>query len=420
MADHRAALRKDGFSLLTRRRVALAHFVWYVEMEVEQVRALRLVEETILQLVAAGVDDPDSLAELMGLDECNIVPEVIADLLRKNALRHDEGVLLVSAGGAAVLSAMALRETTRSEERLFHDPYRDRIALVSSEREHLSDSERRAAGLPGLPVPPELTRTELQNRHLEIQASLDERDKRRSGASASQVELLRVLPRGAPHFVWEEADIEVWHDPIDDARWDWRVLVDDIEDDLVRARLLELEDDGADIVSLDEAPRGVDSSWLDALLSELFESSSPITDQLDMREAAMNGGRAIVFIGPSGAMGATDVHVLHGIAELLDTGVECIRIATTMPVARKPAMADPVLAIVEHMAAEEPKRVIARDAPSPLAHGLLAVDGERVYVTRYRFAPYSLRPGRGIWWTETRSVSLEVFGDVAPRINALF
>lgn len=420
MADHLSTLRADGFKFLTRRRVALAHFLWFVELEVEQERALRLVEETILRLISTGVDDPDRIAELMGLDESNIVPEAIADLLRKNAVRHDQGVLQVSAGGTAVLSNMALRETARIEERLRHDPYRDRIVLVGAEREHLSDTERRAAGLQGVPVPRELTRIELQNRHLQLQALLDERAKLTTGAVASRVALLRVLPRGTPHFVWEEADLEVWRHATDDSRWEWRLLVDDVEDEFVRGRLRELEDDGADVIPLDEAPSNAESSALDRALSDLFERASPVADGLGARDAAVNGAREITFVGPAGATGGADVHVLLAIADRLDADIERVQIATTRNVGKRSPMADPMLAAVERIRAEAASKIVVGDAPSPLVHGLLAIDGERAYVTRYLFAPYSRRPGKGIWWPEVRSVSSEAFRAVSPRIDALF
>jgi hypothetical protein len=406
MMDHLASLRADGFVLLARRRVALAHFIWYVELEVEQERALRLVEETILRLIAAGVDHPDRIAELMGLDESNIVPDAIGDLLRKSALRHDQGVLHVSAGGSAVLSKMALRETARSEERLHHDPYRNRIALVGAERDHLSDSERRSMGVPGLPIPRELTRTELQNRHLDVQLLLTERAKRAETSAATAVELLRVLPAGAPHFIWEEADVEVWHHETDDARWDWRILVDGVEDDVVRARLRELEDDSADVIPLDEASNNTEASSVDGLLSDLFDGGSPVAGGLGAREAAVGRARAIAFIGPSGAMGANDVHLLAGIAERLEADVERVQIATTWSAtAKRSGMADPTLALVDRLIAVAPAKVTAREAPS-LAHSVLTLDGERAFVTRYRWSAFHRRPNRGLWWPEVRAVDV--------------
>jgi hypothetical protein len=351
----------------------------------------------------------------MGVDESEIVADAIAELLRKNALRHDKGRFEVSAGGAGVLASMALRETIRLDERLHHDPHRDRIALVD-EREHLSESERRAMGLQGLPIRRELTRSELQSRHLDVQLLLTERAKRLDTRPAPAVELLRVLPRGEPHFVWQEAELEVWHHPSDPGRWQWRILLDDIEDESVRERLRELEDDGAEVIPLDEASGEPDASELDDALSDLFDKAPPLAGG-DRRETLISEARSIVFIGPSGARGRSDVHVLAAIADRLEGDVERVDVAVG-PTAGRPPMGDPSRAVVERMRALANGRLTVEDVPQ-LGHGFLMLNGQRGFVTRFYWASYARRAGRGLWWSDARELPPDVLEQSKSRVLGL-
>ncbi len=83
MADRSAELAGEGFERRVTIPAALAHWIWTVDLLFEQDRRLRLVDETVLRLVGAGVSDPDRIAELMGLSESEIIPGAIANLMRR-------------------------------------------------------------------------------------------------------------------------------------------------------------------------------------------------------------------------------------------------------------------------------------------------------------------------------------------------
>ncbi|MBI3723617.1 hypothetical protein HY251_06645 [bacterium] len=123
-----AQLVAEGFELIETFRVGLPHFVWRVDIDIEFDRELRLVEETVLKLVAADLGDPARIAALMGLDDGRIVPTTVVDLLRKGAVSHRDGRFGLTPMGSNILERAATRETARLDAvELRHDPYRNEL-----------------------------------------------------------------------------------------------------------------------------------------------------------------------------------------------------------------------------------------------------------------------------------------------------
>ncbi len=403
MADRSAELAGEGFVRWVTIPAALAHWVWTVDLVFEQDRRLRLVDETVLRLVGAGVSDPDRIADLMGLSESDIIPGAIANLMRLGALIHDGGIRVTDGGGAA-LARSSLREARRDTMQLHLDLHRGAVAVTTGRLDLLSSTEMRGRGMHQLPLPPEPTQRDLTSMHLLVQASLETRLREAGGTSA--IDLLRVIPADTPQTLFEEVDVEVWHRSNDGA-WRWRVLVDGLDDDAVTRSLRVLEDEGGDIIP--SVPDRLDDAMAEAdrTLSELFSGAAPSQEQTRF-EAIASGGE-VIFLVPAFPLAFADLEILHRLEE----EGRSIRVVVALPADGPGGRRNPD-PLHELFARLRRSGVSTSECRGPLRHGVL-ICGPHAFIARYAIAAIAARPGRGVPRAEVRSAA----GDVVPALRDL-
>jgi len=160
--DRSKQLVAEGFELAATRAVALPFTIWKVNLEVEFDRELRLAEETVLRLIAAGVTKPDQISSLMGLSPGVIVQATIVNLLRKGLVSHIDVLAVTPLGRQAIHSQIAKGQRTYEDIHLEHDPYRNSFQWKTDEASLKSHKDVKEAGLHSLPIPIELTRLDVE------------------------------------------------------------------------------------------------------------------------------------------------------------------------------------------------------------------------------------------------------------------
>jgi hypothetical protein len=243
-----------GFQRVGVVKVALPHFVWKVDVDVEFDRDVRLVEETVLGLVAVGVGAPDRIAELMGLDDGRILTSTVVELLRRGLLGHRDGSLTISTTGKDVLSVSRSREVRRREDvELRHDPYRNELKWALAEHELKKESVERE-GIHALPTPSAMSPTRLESRYADLQALVDREgfpwdspDDRKFNEKRRR-EIVRLSALKC-YVAYREATLEVWRHP-ERTEWQWRLIGGESEHPEVAAQMAALESEGHDIVPL--------------------------------------------------------------------------------------------------------------------------------------------------------------------------
>lgn len=406
MSDRSAELASQGFTRRVTIPSALAHWIWAVDLVFEQDRRLRLVDETILRLVGAGISDPDRIAKLMGLGDSEIVPGAIANLMRRGALFHDGSIRLTDGGGAA-LARSSLREPRRDAAQLHLDLHRGFVEVKSGRLDLLTTTEMRGRALHQLPLPQEPTQRDLHARHILIQASLEARLGEAGGSST--VDLLRVVPSDTPQALFEEIDIEVWHRQADGA-WQWRALVDGLDDDSVSRSLRALEEEHGDVIPLVPA-REETVNVADTGLAEFFESASPTPEHT--RFEAIEAGGDVLFFLPSFPLGFADLSILHRLGE--EEG-RVIRVVACVPEASEGRRnADPLQDLFANL---RRRGISTRRCDLTLHYGVLFC-GARAFIARYRVESIAGRSGRGFPWAEVRAVAADAVAalrDLVTRI----
>lgn len=91
MLNRTKQLQEEGFRQIRSLPVLLPHQLWKVDIEVEEERPLRHVDETVLRLVDAGVTGREDLMELMGTEPDVAVPRALGRLLKHGALSPQDG-----------------------------------------------------------------------------------------------------------------------------------------------------------------------------------------------------------------------------------------------------------------------------------------------------------------------------------------
>ncbi|MGH7296562.1 MAG: hypothetical protein ACRELB_16610, partial [Polyangiaceae bacterium] len=282
-------LAAEGFERIGVFAAAVPHFVWKVDLDVEFDRDLRLVEETVLGLVSAGVGAPKAIADLMGLDDGRIVPTTLVDLLRRGAIGHRDGTFTVGPLGVDMLKRAASREVRRyTDVELRHDPYRDELRWSFDEPE-LKEKDVRDTGRRALPAPSALGATTLESRYREVQGLLEreglpfDTPDEKEAKERRRREIVRVI--SVKHYVaWREAELEVWY-RADRADWRWRLLRGGGEEAEVSVKLAELESEGHEIVPLEERREltlGPKAAEVHATAEELRRS--PVAGVLETHE----------------------------------------------------------------------------------------------------------------------------------------
>lgn len=329
--DRSRTLTEEGFEHIATRTVALPHFVWRVDLDVEEDRHLRLAEELVLGLIAQGLTGPDDLERALGLDPGVIVGASVVNLLRAGMLAH-QGKLEVTEAGRRALVEELTREVVRKEDvKLRHDPYRDQLAWALEGGREWNARDVRVAGLPVLPHPSELSPSELEIRHDEVQSLLSRFGypwedgiqtssvkNRRDGAQVQPParDIVRLAARKM-YVAYRTAELEVWHHTNDD-EWQWRLLHDGGEDEPISQALKQLEADGETILpmeSIDESPLSHDGAEVHHAVEEAQQFSAPLVLDTDdhrtaLKEAIGEARSELIIISPWLRTAAVDDELL--------------------------------------------------------------------------------------------------------------
>ncbi len=402
-------LAVEGFVRCTLLPSALAHWMWSVELVSEQDRRLRVVDETVLRLVDAGIVDPDRIAALMGVDESDIVPSSIANLMRAGALQHDAGIR-ITAGGRAALERVALREPTKEGVQLHFDPYTGAVEFAGSRDTFLSSSEMRSRGLHQLPIPPAPSERELFAKHLQIQGAFESALRAKGGTGA--VDLLRMIPAGEPVMVFEEVDLEVWHRS-SDRSWRWLLLRDTADETAASTLLRTLEDADADVLPFVPPCDSGKTSDLDRRLSELFVAAPDA--ETGARFGATSGAKNVTALLPPYPAGYADLALLLHVASFEhETAVQASIVfgGTTTAASKAP---DALRQVVDLLGRRGVRVASIGDA---IHHGALQCDGHG-FVMRYHVEAVDERRERGVPWVEVRTVEGEAFTKLRELLQSI-
>lgn len=327
--DRARQLVAEGFERVKIQAVALPHTVWKVSLEVEFDRPLTLAEETVLRLASAGVHDPGEMTRLMGLDAGVIVPATIVNLLQRQLLGQVAHLEIMPLGRQA-LADQRTRQSKTYELELRHDPYTNTF-LWNFEGPELKDSKQvRSMGLHVLPNAMELAPIDMEIRHAEVQNLLDrfglpfdERDTPK-GQRRVQRDIIRMTANGS-YQAWRQADLEVWHNA-ERAEWDWRLLYGGGENREISAALRSLQQDGVEILPLDDAPRAVPVSEVGEALHRVVEVARPRSKLLKteehrsaLRELIEASRREIIIVSPWLTTAAVDGELVAWLDRALQT-----------------------------------------------------------------------------------------------------
>ncbi len=276
--DRARQLIADGFERVKVQSVALPHNVWKVTLEVEFDRSLTLAEETVLCLVSAAVHDPGDMARLMGLDAGVIVPATIVNLLQRQLLGQMDRLEVMPLGRQA-LTDLRTRQSKVYDLELRHDPYTDTFLWGFDGAELKDPKQVRAMGLHVLPIALELSQLDVEVRHAEVQHLLngfglpfEDRDTPK-GPGRVQRDIIRMTANSS-YQAWRRADVEVWHNA-ERGEWDWRLLYGGGEDREISAALRALQQDGVEILPLEDRPPEVELSKVGEAVHQVVEAARP-------------------------------------------------------------------------------------------------------------------------------------------------
>lgn len=276
--DRARQLIADGFERVKVQSVALPHNVWKVTLEVEFDRSLTLAEETVLCLVSAAVHDPGDMARLMGLDAGVIVPATIVNLLQRQLLGQMDRLEVMPLGRQA-LTDLRTRQSKVYDLELRHDPYTDTFLWGFDGTELKDPKQVRAMGLHVLPIALELGQLDVEVRHAEVQHLLngfglpfEDRDTPK-GPGRVQRDIIRMTANSS-YQAWRRADVEVWHNA-ERGEWDWRLLYGGGEDREISAALRALQQDGVEILPLEDRPPEVELGKVGEAVHQVVEAARP-------------------------------------------------------------------------------------------------------------------------------------------------
>lgn len=306
--DRARQLVAEGFERVKVQPVAIPHTVWKVTLEVEFDRPLTLAEETVLRLVAAGVHDPSEMARVMGLDAGVIVPATIVNLLQRQLLGQVERLEIMPLGRQG-LADQRIRQSKTYDMELRHDPYTNTF-LWGFDGAELKDARYVRSNLYVLQNAMELAPLDVEVRHAEVQNLLDrfglpfEDREAPKGGRRVQRDIIRMTANGS-YQAWRQADLEVWHNA-ERGEWDWRLLYGGGENREISAALRALQQDGVEILPLEEAPRALPAmSDVGEVLHRAVEEARPRSRVIQteehreaLREAIEASRREIIIVSP--------------------------------------------------------------------------------------------------------------------------
>jgi hypothetical protein len=285
--DRARQLVADGFERVKVQSVALPHTVWKVTLEVEFDRPLTLSEETVLCLVSTGVHDPGEMGRLMGLDAGVIVPSTVVNLLQRQLLGQVDRLEIMPLGRQA-LTDLRTRQSKSYDLELRHDPYTDTFLWGFDGTELKDHKQVRTMGLHVLPIALELSQLDVEVRHAEVQNLLnrfglpfEDRDAPK-GPRRAQRDIIRMTANSC-YQAWRNADLEVWYNA-EREEWDWRLLYGGGEDREISAALRALQQDGVEILPLEDRPREVQISAVGEAVHQVVEAARPRSKLIQTEE----------------------------------------------------------------------------------------------------------------------------------------
>lgn len=321
-------LVSEGFERVKVQPVALPHTIWKLSLEVEFDRPLTLAEETVLRLVDAGVNEPREMSRLMGLDAGVIVPTTIVNLLERQLLAQMD-VLQITPLGRHDLREQRTRQSKTYDVEARHDPYADQFLWKFDSEELKQERQVRQRGLQALPPPSELRPLDVEVRHAEIQDLLNRRgfpfgskDDAPKGTRV-QRDIVRMVANGS-YQAWRPASLEVWHHP-QRGDWEWRLLYGGGEDKAISAALRRIQQEGMEILPLEEKPRELEVGPVGQTLHQVVEVTQPRSSIIetaghrDALRAAIDSARSeIIVVSPWLTTTAVDTELISWLSNALD------------------------------------------------------------------------------------------------------
>lgn len=322
MGTNRESLLSEGYQHIATRPVALPHHVWKAEIDIEFDRKLRVIEEAVLNLVGAGVTEPQFIQKLLGLQDEPIVPRYLAELMRNGLVAAVEDRLVLTTLGKRSLADNCARQRDTKSVDFRHDPYRDEFLWDFEDASEVKDRDLDAAGLVALPRPTGLTHAQVQLRLPELQ-KLTERDglpfeerKKPKGDRVRRPEVLRVRPDKA-YTAYRRAELEIWYREASD-EWRWLLFMAGGEIPQASAKLQEMEADGQVILPVEDRDRfkaGPKEEALQQALREVARAAIPsILETADHRpaleQAIKEATRNLIIISPWIRTAAVDQEML--------------------------------------------------------------------------------------------------------------
>jgi hypothetical protein len=244
--NRRLHLEGAGYKPVASIPVYIPYQLWHLTLLVEYDRQLRLVEETSLQLVEAGVTDRHGLAELLGLEGDEAFRQVLIDLLRGTYLTYQQERLALTPLGRQVLMNARARVNRRfGGVAVLYDPFKDELGWYG-EQKLLTGQTVRESGIKQLPEFAKLDMDGISARHQSVQELIERKGIPGDPSPEVKKDLLLIEPVYWEN-VYKRADLELWQGEAP-RPFDWRLLQVDLELlDETRA-YKQLEDEGVRII----------------------------------------------------------------------------------------------------------------------------------------------------------------------------
>jgi PLD-like domain len=262
----------------------------------------------VLRLVSTGVQDPGEMTRLMGLDASVIVPATIVSLLQKQLLGQVDRLEIMPLGRQA-LADQRTRESRSYDMELRHDPYTDTLLWGFDGAELKDPKQVRGMGLHVLPIAAELAQLDVEVRHAEVQHLLDrfglpfeDRDVPK-GQQRTKRDIIRMTANSS-YQAWRQAELEVWHN-VEREDWDWRLLYGGGENREISAALRALQQDGVEILPLEDRPHEVEVGEVGEAVHRVVEEARPRSKIIQtaehravLREAIEASRSWIIIVSP--------------------------------------------------------------------------------------------------------------------------
>lgn len=411
----RERLLAEGYELLTRFEVGVPVFVWVCDLELVHDRNLGLIEETLLRLIDAGLQQRNILEQATGLDD-KILTRSLIEMFERGALRYDQdqNLELSLEGKRMLLNAKARVQSIAEDVYVRHDPYTDSLAWRSKRpQKDLSMAQLKAAGYRKLGGIAPLDGTRLQERYREIQALIDSEGLPESRSKYSgKLEVLRVTPNNV-HTNYRPMDLDVWHRR-DGYLFDWVLTRGGVEEaDVIRA-LEQAQADGAEIIP-QETPRAIlpvppqnESLHKTAESASKAATGSNILHTLELRDAIRqafeDAQRVLHVISPWLNRGAIDSEMTSWIQAALEDKPE-LRIVIGYGIEQLPdaarnakdARAHSALRHLVQLSARHSNRILLREIGNT-HEKIIVVDASYAYIGSFNWLSFNpkLQSGPGI------------------------